>query len=191
MLARFEERLDAAALALLGLGLFATLATVTVPADLFASQRHPGAGVPAALALVAAACLYAWLRTLHRAAVIWSTAVVAVLAASLAILELFESFGGSVETSFQRGHTGVSALLGPGRPRAPLRRPRPPPPGLQLAGFGLFGLALAKLFVYDLAFLSSVTRALSFLAVGAVLIAGGFFYQRLAAAPEERRTVSE
>ena len=44
-----------------------------------------------------------------------------------------------------------------------------------------------KLFVYDLAFLSSVARAFSFLAVGAVLIAGGFFYQRLAAAPDQRR----
>jgi uncharacterized membrane protein len=58
---------------------------------------------------------------------------------------------------------------------------RHPGAALQLAGFGLFGLSLAKLFVYDLAFLSSITRALSFLAVGAVLIAGGFFYQRLAA----------
>ena len=44
-----------------------------------------------------------------------------------------------------------------------------------------------KLFVYDLAYLSSVARALSFRAVGAVLIAGGFFFQRLAAAPEPPR----
>ena len=51
---------------------------------------------------------------------------------------------------------------------------------LQIAGFGLFGLSLAKLFVYDLAFLSSIARALSFLAVGALILVAGFFYQRLA-----------
>jgi uncharacterized membrane protein len=59
-------------------------------------------------------------------------------------------------------------------------------PGVRLGGFALFGVSLAKLFLYDLAFLSSVTRALSFLAVGAVLLLGGFFYQRLAAGAEER-----
>ena len=53
---------------------------------------------------------------------------------------------------------------------------------VRLAGFALFGLAIAKLFLYDLANLSSVTRALSFLAVGAVLLLAGFFYQRLTAA---------
>ena len=36
-----------------------------------------------------------------------------------------------------------------------------------------------KIFLYDLARLSSVTRALSFLGVGAVLLAAAFFYQRL------------
>ena len=53
-------------------------------------------------------------------------------------------------------------------------------PGDEEFGFALFGISLAKLFVYDLAFLSSVARAFSFLAVGAVLLVGGFFYQRLA-----------
>ena len=43
----------------------------------------------------------------------------------------------------------------------------------------MFGISLAKIFLYDLAALSSVARALSFLAVGAVLLLGGFFYQRL------------
>ena len=47
------------------------------------------------------------------------------------------------------------------------------------------GVSLAKIFLYDLANLSSVTRALSFLAVGAVLLLAGFFYQRLTAATRE------
>jgi uncharacterized membrane protein len=50
---------------------------------------------------------------------------------------------------------------------------------IRVVGFGLFGLALAKLFLHDLAFLSSITRAASFLAVGAVLLVAGFFVQKL------------
>ena len=57
---------------------------------------------------------------------------------------------------------------------------------LRVAGFALFGVSLVKLFLYDLAFLSSITRALSVLAVGAVLLLGGFFYQRLSARLESR-----
>lgn len=51
---------------------------------------------------------------------------------------------------------------------------------LRVGGFALFAVSLSKIFPYDLPTLSSVTRALSFLAVGAVLLLGGFFYQRLA-----------
>jgi uncharacterized membrane protein len=49
-------------------------------------------------------------------------------------------------------------------------------------GFALFAVSLGKLFLYDLSQLSSITRALSFLAVGAVLLLAGFFTQRLSAA---------
>jgi uncharacterized membrane protein len=57
---------------------------------------------------------------------------------------------------------------------------------IRLGGFALFGVSLAKLFLYDLAALNSITRALSFLAVGALLLLGGFFYQRLSSELEER-----
>ena len=50
---------------------------------------------------------------------------------------------------------------------------------LRIAGLAFFPISLAKIFLFDLPSLSSVTRALSFLAVGAVLLLGGFFYQRL------------
>jgi uncharacterized membrane protein len=92
----------------------------------------------------------------------------------------------AVRTDFQRGHTAVSALwavLGLACLYVGLVKRRR---ALRLAGFALFGVSLGKLFLYDLATLSSVTRALSFLAVGAFLIAGGFFYQRLSAQLEER-----
>ena len=51
---------------------------------------------------------------------------------------------------------------------------------IRWGGLGLLGLALAKLFAFDLANLSSLARAGSFLAVGLALLAGGFLVQRLA-----------
>ncbi len=51
---------------------------------------------------------------------------------------------------------------------------------LRAAGFALFGASLAKIFLYDLSNLRSVSRALPFLPVGAVLLLAGFFYQRRA-----------
>jgi hypothetical protein len=88
--------------------------------------------------------------------------------------------GGSVDTAFQRGHTAVSAewaVVGLALLILGLKRSR----ALQVGGFALFGISLAKLFLYDLANLSSVTRAFSFVAVGMLIMVGGFFYQRMAA----------
>jgi uncharacterized membrane protein len=56
-----------------------------------------------------------------------------------------------------------------------------------VAGFVAFGLTVGKIFLYDLSALTAVARALSFLGVGAVLLLGGFFYQRLTAELEGRR----
>src|SRR5207302_939874 len=95
----------------------------------------------------------------------WAAVVVAVYGLSLTILEVAERVapGGDVKTNFQRGHTAVSAFwgaLGLLLLYAGLtRRMR----ALRLGGFALFGVSLAKLFLYDLAFLNSVARALSFL----------------------------
>jgi uncharacterized membrane protein len=82
------------------------------------------------------------------------------------------------DASFHTGHTLVSAfwgLLALALLYAGLTRWR----SLRLAGFAVFAVALGKLFLFDLSSLSSLTRALAFLAVGAVLLAGGFVYQRL------------
>jgi uncharacterized membrane protein len=111
-------------------------------------------------------------------------AVLVMYGLSLTILGLFQAIGtAGFETDFQRGHSAVSAVWGViGLVTLYLGLTR----GvrvLRLAGFALFGLALAKLFLYDLANLSSITRALSFLAVGGVLLLAGFFYQRLTNPP--------
>ena len=86
-----------------------------------------------------------------------------------------------MHTDFQRGHSAVSALwgaLGLALLYVGLRSRRR---SLRLGGFALFAVSLGKLFLYDLSQLSSITRALSFLAVGAVLLLAGFFTQRLSA----------
>jgi uncharacterized membrane protein len=91
-----------------------------------------------------------------------------------------------VDVDFQRGHTAVSAVWGAiGLCLLTLglvRRSRP----IRLAGFALYGVSLAKLFLYDLTYSSPLGRPLSFLAVGILLLASGFFYQRLSERMEER-----
>jgi uncharacterized membrane protein len=126
---------------------------------------------------------------LWRAIALALAGVVALYAASLAILELFQwASPASVATDFQRGHTAVSALWGlVGLALLYLGLTRHSR-AFRLAGFALFAVSLAKLFLYDLSYLSSLARAFSFLAVGAVLLLGGFFYQRLSQQLDERRT---
>jgi uncharacterized membrane protein len=115
-----------------------------------------------------------------RRALLWTLAGLGLYAASLSILGAAEALSTAGEkTEFQRGHTAVSACWGIVAFTALLIGRRRGLQVLRLAALGLFALALGKLFLYDLSTLSSVSRALSFLAVGAVLLLAGFFYQRL------------
>jgi hypothetical protein len=189
VLARFEERLEWAALSCFGLALAHTLLMEAQPSDLFVAQRQPGSGIPAALLVTAAAAEIAVRSRRLRTPFLWLSRALGLYAATLMILQLAESVGtAGVETAFQRGHTGVSSLwgaVGLGLLYAGLKRARRE---LQVGGFALFGISLAKLFVYDLAFLSSIARAFSFLAVGALILVAGFFYQRLAGSQPEAQT---
>jgi uncharacterized membrane protein len=175
-----EPRLRLGTLALLGLALGTALAIEVPPSDLFVAQAHPGSGVPALLAVLAGAAitLFTW-RGKEAGVAWWATGIVALYAASLTVLEIVQDLSpAGLETDFQRGHSAVSAMWGLlGLTLLYLGLTRRP--SLRLAGFALFGISLVKIFVYDLPALSSITRALSFLAVGAVLLLGGFFYQRL------------
>jgi len=204
-----ERRLQLGSLFYLLAALLAMLVRSAPPSDLFEASAHPGLGVPSVLCVSAAAVVFAFVagrrgagafdrvdRLLERgqrwlrSGALWGASALGIYALSLAILELFELLRpGSLESSFESGHTAVSAVWGAlGLALLTLglrRRTRP----LQLGGFALFGTSLAKLFIYDLAQLSSITRAFSFLAVGAVLLVAGFFYQRLTAAREPRGAV--
>jgi uncharacterized membrane protein len=124
-----------------------------------------------------------WYRTIAFA----GAGALALYGLSLGILDVAVRVSDApVETSFQRGHTVVSALwgaVGLGLLTLGLLRGVR---ALRLAGFALFGISLAKLFLYDLQNLSDIARALSFLAVGALLLLGGFFYQRLSSRLDSR-----
>jgi uncharacterized membrane protein len=66
--------------------------------------------------------------------------------------------------------TGLTAMVyGLARDERPAR----------LAGLALLGIAVVKVFLFDLAALDSIYRVLSFLALGVLLLAGAFAYQRL------------
>ena len=58
---------------------------------------------------------------------------------------------------------------------------------LRLAGLAVFGVALGKLFLFDLSSLSSITRALSFLAVGGDPARGRVLLQQRLAISLERK----
>lgn len=193
-----ESRLLAAGAAFSVAGLALTVAGEAPPSDLFVSSPDPGAGVPSvllvatAIAIVTYCAFREWpLETLGGRLSsgarlgAWVAGATVLYGLSLLALELAEVASHAGQTvAFQRGHTAVSALwgvVGLTLLYAGLRRRLP---ALRVAGLALFGVALAKLFVYDLAFLSSITRALSFLAVGAVLLVAAFFYQRLSAESE-------
>jgi uncharacterized membrane protein len=207
LLARWtgEKRLELASGSFLLLALAQTLVHEAPLGDLFQSNLHPESGVPALLLSLSTAAMFAIFigektgeapsdpgpyaeishaldaqRSFWRRLAGAAVAVLITYAISLTILGVAEAIGnGGVTTDFQRGHSAVSAfwgLIGLAVLYLGLKRGLN---WLRLVGFGLFGLALAKLFLYDLAFLSSITRALSFLAVGAVLLVAGFFVQRL------------
>jgi uncharacterized membrane protein len=177
-----EERVWIAALGLVGTSGLATIASFTPPSHFFTASEKPAAGL-----WVLAGCLVALVVVgltapvrQHRTIILAVAGGVALYAVSLGILELAERVSSaSVETDFERGHTAVSAvwaLVGLGLLVVGLLRSSA---ALRYGGLALFGLSLAKIFVYDLAELSSVARAFSFIFVGALLLAGGFFLQRL------------
>jgi uncharacterized membrane protein len=185
-----ERRLQAASLVYLVVAALITLVAQTPPSQLVMPIAHPGDGLASLVLLVAAAATFAWSldwSERFRNSATWAAGALGVYGASLAILEAAQRLSPEdVHTNFQRGQTMVSAFwgilallslyVGLQKRRSLLRG----------GGFVLFAVSLGKIFLFDLPSLSSAQRALSFLAVGAVLLLGGFFYQRLSAEFDER-----
>ena len=181
-----ERRLHVGAALVLGATTLVTLAVLTTPDRLVHATEHPGVSLWVLAVCVAAGVVLAVRDREWRSHTVWVCATLAVYGVSLGILDLAERISTeSVATDVQRGQTVVTALwalIGLGLLVAGLLRRVP---ALRFGGLAVFGFALAKLFLYDLSALSSVTRALSFLAVGALMLAGGFFLQRLRAQLDE------
>lgn len=177
-----EDRLQLSAGLVAGGTTLATVVFLTPPERLVEASEHPAESLWTLLACALALGIVGALGKGPWRYGTWIAAGLAVYAVSLAILHVAERVSGaSIETDFQRGHTALSAfwgLLGLALLLIGFARGVP---ALRFGGLALFGLSLAKLFLYDLSSLSSITRALSFLAVGALLLAGGFFLQRLGA----------
>ncbi|MGN6798127.1 MAG: DUF2339 domain-containing protein [Gaiellaceae bacterium] len=183
-----RPRYQAVGLAYLGAAAIHLFAFETPLSHLFVEQVNPavhmGELVLFAGALAATAALLVGRPLLIERSdlgVVAAALLLAIYAGSLALLDLSQRLGGGdLHAKFQRGETMVSALwavvalviLVAGLMRG-VRE-------IRWSGLGLLALALAKLFMFDLSKLSSLTRATSFLAVGLTLLAGGFVVQRLA-----------
>ncbi|HET6624633.1 MAG TPA: DUF2339 domain-containing protein, partial [Gaiellaceae bacterium] len=160
----------------------ATIGEFTPIERFFEESARPANGVWVLLACIVGLAAVAWSAPdpAHRPALGAVAGGFALYAVSLGILGLAEAVSSaSVETDFERGHTAVSglwALVGLALLVVGLLRGSAL---IRYAGLALFGLSLAKIFLYDLASLSSVARAFSFILVGGLLLAGGFFLQRL------------
>ncbi len=183
-----QRRYQAAGLAYLVAALVHLFIFETPLSHLFRERLDPAGHIAALLLLVAALAGVALLlrggkTVLPRLdlAAAATSGLLALYAASLAVMEAAERLGGAdLHAKFQRGETLVSALwalvalalLSTGLTRRTKE--------LRDGGLALLGLALAKLFLFDLSQLSSLARAASFLAVGLALLAGGVLVQRLA-----------
>lgn len=110
------------------------------------------------------------------------TAMFVLYAASALVVTPFET-GNAVESTLlsahQQGQMVLSVfwgLVGVAAVVVGLRRDSRP---LRLAALSLLGVAVAKVFLFDLATLTSVYRAVSFIGLGLLLMLGAFVWQRL------------
>ena len=183
------------------IGIVAALATAAAvllryetPRMLFHTSHAPAAGLAAAAAASVALVLAALaarataapsVRGIDARAVLTYAAGAGILwTLAAAILGAFQlSVDGGVATAvqdgFQRGHVAVSVawvMIGLALVVASLRsRHR----GLLRAGgIALLFVALGKLFLYDLAFLTAMARAISFIVTGSVLLLAALLLQR-------------
>jgi hypothetical protein len=122
---------------------------------------------------------YVWESSEMRRATFWAAVVGVLYAVSKAIVNGFLWYQYS-QRSFENGHTLVSATwagialllvwFGFRRDAATLR----------IGGIALLVGTLAKLFLFDLAQLEAMARAVSFIAVGVISLIGAVVYRRMA-----------
>src|SRR5262249_34696521 len=105
----------------------------------------------------------------------WVGAGLALYLASCLVVDLAGASAGHSTQTSQLALSGVWAGLGFAAIVAGLVRRRR---ALRLGGLAVLMLAVGKVFLVDLAHLESIWRVGSFLALGLLLLAGAFAYQR-------------
>ena len=130
---------------------------------------------------IAAALAARWNEAIPRE---WRTGLPALAAAAAVYLPSIVIVDVTVRAGRSRPDAAGAAvgLLGGDRRSARSSTASSPTTGaLRIGGLALLGIAVAKVFFYDLATLESIYRVLSFIAIGLLLLAGAFAYQRMRA----------
>lgn len=128
-----------------------------------------------ALVLLALAGIAAAYRDDCGQALAWVGAALTVYLASALVVDLAGASSGHATQTSQLVLSGFWAALGFAAILLGLTRRRR---ALRLGGLGILMLAVGKVFLVDLAKLESIWRVGSFLALGVLLLAGAFAYQR-------------
>jgi len=181
-----DEPTGAAAVVFLGTAAAHGLVQSAPPVSLVTGLADPLDAVIALGAAVAATFLAVGpLETLHarmRPALLGAAGVTLLYLASGLVVTPFES-GEAVDSALlsanQQGQMVLSvfwAMAGVAVLVTGLQRDLH---ALRLAGLVLLGVTVAKVFLFDLATLSSMYRVVSFLGLGLLLLAGAFVWQRL------------
>ena len=191
MLAWVGRRTDTPERGLVAALLFAGLAgahvlVFEVRPDSLAYGLH---SIPLALAAVGLVVLalagIAALEEDLREPLAWVGAGLGVYLASCLVVDLAGAQAGHATQTSQLALSGFWAALGFAAILAGLTRHKR---ALRLGGLGILMLAVGKVFLVDLARLESMWRVGSFLALGLLLLAGAFAYQRARIPlPRERR----
>ena len=175
------QRLMFGAAGFLALALGHTLAYEAPPQALLDGVEDLGKALAAlgASAAAALACGLLWRRIKPQ----WGQAAELAGAAALVYLAsvaIIDTLGVTPSgESVQAGQVWLSAfwtVTGLGAVLYGLRRNAR---GFRLAGLALLGLAIAKVYTYDLSELEELSRVFSFIALGLLLLVGAFAYQRI------------
>jgi uncharacterized membrane protein len=171
-----DRRGQFASLAFLGAATVHALIFEAPPRALAYGLDSAPRAVGALLLVVAASLTIASFGRELRAALVLAAAVAATYLGSVLVVDVAGASPDSVQQHAQLALSAFWAALGFGGLVAGLVRDRRP---LRLGGLALLGLAVAKVFVVDLAALASLWRVASFLLLGLLLLAGAFAYQRM------------
>ena len=177
----------AGAAAFLSLAALNALTLHAMPGALIDGLDAPLAALLALGAVAAATLAAAWIHRDERPLRDGLLAAAAIGALYLASAELITAFQPGVSDLFADGElsvrqqgqvllSGMWALIGVATVLTGLRRDVR---GLRLGALALLGVAIAKVFVYDLAELESIYRVASFIGLGALLLLAAFAWQRL------------